>query len=75
MPKRYRCHSIGRQLVNARLAKLHRAGIQRCIIFIFANNAAGMKSWTHTGWSLRTELRLMQLRLDDGRSAGRDRSC
>ncbi len=38
---------IGRQLVNACLAKLRQAGIQKCNIFIFANNAAGMKFWTH----------------------------
>jgi hypothetical protein len=34
-----------------------------------------MKFWTHTGWSLRTELRLMQLRLDDIRGARRDCPC
>ena len=73
--KRHRKHGIGRQLVNACLAKLRKAGIQRCNIFIYADNAAGMKFWTHAGWSLRTELRLMQLRLDDGRRAGRNCPC
>jgi putative acetyltransferase len=68
--KRHRCRGIGRQLVNACLAKLRKAGISKCNIFIFANNTKGMKFWTHTGWSLRAELRLMQLRLDDGRGAG-----
>jgi putative acetyltransferase len=70
--KRHRCRGIGRQLVNACLAKLRKAGIQKCNLFIFANNAAGMKFWTHTGWSLRTELRLMQIRLDDGGGARGD---
>jgi putative acetyltransferase len=73
--KRHRCRGIGWQLVSACLAKLRKAGIQKCNIFIFANNTEGMKFWTHTGWSLRTELRLMQIRLDDGRSARRDSSC
>ena len=73
--KRHRRRGIGRQLVDACLAKLRKAGIQKCNIFIFANNTEGMKFWTHTGWSLRTELRLMQIRLDDGRSARRDSSC
>ena len=73
--KRHRRRGIGRLLVNACLAKLRKAGIQKCNIFIFANNAAGMKFWTHTGWSLRTELRLMQIRLDDGGSARRDSTC
>ena len=73
--KRHRGRGIGRRLVNACLAKLRKAGIQKCNIFIFASNAEGMKFWTRTGWSLRTELRLMQIRLDDGRSARRDSSC
>ena len=67
--KRHRRRGIGRLLVNAGLAKLRKAGISKCNIFIFANNAAGMKFWAHTGWSLRTELRLMQIRLGDGREA------
>ena len=73
--KRHRSRAIGRQLVNACLAKLRKAGISKCNIFIFANNAEGMKFWKHTGWSLRTELRLMQIRLDAGHGAGRDRPC
>lgn len=72
---RYRHRGIGRQLVSACLAKLRKAGIQKCNVFIFANNVAGMKFWAHTGWNLRTELRLMQIQLDDGRRTGRDRSC
>jgi putative acetyltransferase len=73
--RRYRHRGIGRQLAGACLAKLRKAGIQKCNIFIFADNAAGMKFWTHTGWSLRTELRLMQICLDDDRRAGRDCPC
>jgi N-acetylglutamate synthase len=73
--KRHRKRGIGRQFVNACLAKLRKAGIQRCNIFIYADNAAGMKFWAHAGWSLRAELRLMQLGLDDGRCAGRDCPC
>ena len=73
--KRHWRRGVGRQLVNACLAKLRKAGIQKCNIFIYANNAAGMKFWSHTGWKLRTELRLMQIRLDDGCSAGRDCPC
>ena len=67
--KRHRRRGIGRLLVDTCLAKLRKAGISKCNIFIFANNAAGMKFWAHTGWSLRTELRLMQIRLDNGCSA------
>ena len=73
--KRHRQRGIGRRLVNACLAKLRQAGISKCNIFIFANNAAGMKFWVHTGWKLRTELRLMQIRLDDGRSTSGGCPC
>ena len=73
--KRHRCRGIGRRLVNACLAKLRQAGIPKCNIFIFASNAEGMKFWTRTGWSLRTELRLMQIRLDDGGGAREDCQC
>jgi len=65
--RRHRHRGIGRQLVSACLAKLRKAGIQKCNVFIFAKNTAGMKFWTRTGWSLRAELRLMQIRLDGGR--------
>ena len=73
--KRCRKQGIGRQLVNACLAKLRKAGIQKCNIFIFANNAAGMKFWARTGWKLRTELRVMQIRLEDWRGARNDCPC
>ena len=73
--KRHRQHGIGRRLVDACLAKLRRAGIQKCNIFIFAANTAGMKFWTHIGWELRTELHLMQIRLNDRRGAKRDCPC
>ena len=73
--RRYRHRGIGRQQVSASLAKLRKAGISKCNVFIFANNTAGMKFWAHSGWSLRAELRLMQIRLDDGRRAKRDCPC
>jgi len=73
--KRHRGCGIGRQLVDAGLAKLRQAGISKCNIFIFARNTEGMKFWKHTGWSLRTELRLMQIRLDDHCGAGGDCPC
>ena len=73
--RQHRRRGIGRQLVNACLAKLRKAGIQKCNIFIFANNAAGTKFWKHAGWKLRTELRVMQFRLDDKRGSRNDCPC
>ena len=45
----HRQRGIGRQLVNACLTKLRKAGIARCNLFIFADNVAGTKFWTHHG--------------------------
>ncbi len=73
--KRHRRRGLGRRLVIACLAKLRRAGIPKCNIFIFADNTKGMKFWARTGWSLRRELRLMQIRLADDRRAGRGGNC
>ena len=73
--RRYHRQGVGRQLVNACLARLQKAGIQRCNLFIFADNAAGMKFWAHTGWKLRTELRVMQIQLDDKRGTRSDCPC
>jgi N-acetylglutamate synthase len=73
--RQHRRRGLGRQLVNACLAKLRLAGIQKCNIFIFANNAAGAKFWKRAGWKLRTELRVMQIRLEEGRGAGNDCPC
>jgi len=71
----HRQRGIGRQLVNACLAKLRQAGIHRCNIFIFAKNAAGMNFWRHNGWKPRTELRVMQISLRDRHLAKLDCPC
>jgi putative acetyltransferase len=73
--RQHRQKGIGRQLVNACLAKLRQAGIQRCNIFIFANNAAGIQFWVHQGWKTRTELRVMQIPLNDNPLPKRDCPC
>jgi putative acetyltransferase len=66
--KRHRQHGIGRQLVNACMMKLRKIGIQKCTIFLFAENVTGRKFWIHNGWSLRADIQLIQIRLDDNKS-------
>ena len=73
--RQHRQKGTGRQLVNACLAKLRQAGIQRCNIFIFADNAAGITFWIHHGWKPRTELRVMQIPLSDNPLPKRDCPC
>ena len=66
--KRHRQRGLGRQLVNACLAKLRKAGIHKCTIFLFASNVAGRKFWQHNGWSIATKIELLQIRMGDDRS-------
>jgi len=58
--KPHRNKGLGKKLVNACLAKLKRLNIQKCNIFLFADNAAGEKFWDHNGWLKRGDLLVMQ---------------
>jgi N-acetylglutamate synthase len=62
--RRYRRQGLGRQLVEACLAKLWAEHIDKCNLFVFAGHADGMSFWKHNGWKLRTDLRVMQVQLD-----------
>jgi len=73
--KPHRRCGLGRRLVETCLANLRQAGIPKCNIFIFADNAEGMKFWARTGWRLRKELRLMQVQLGGPRRAVPARTC
>jgi N-acetylglutamate synthase len=61
--RRHRQRSISRKLVTACLKKLQKIGVQKCSLFLYASNIAGLKFWRHNGWELRDEIRLMQIRL------------
>ena len=55
----HREHGIGRRLVELCLARLAAAGIQKCHIFVHADNQAGAQFWRHLGYSERTDLKIM----------------
>jgi len=61
--KAHRQKGLGKKLVNACLAKLRQLEIQKCNIFLFADNAAGGKFWKHNGWLQRADLLMMQKNL------------
>jgi putative acetyltransferase len=61
--RRHRRQGLGRQLVEACLAKLRAEHIDKCNLFVFAGHADGMTFWNHNGWKLRTDLRVMQVQL------------
>lgn len=60
----YRQRGIGRQLVQRCLAKLGEAGIQKCHLFVFKDNEGARTFWQRTGWTPRTELRMMSRLID-----------
>ena len=61
--QQHRKKGLGKKLVNACLAKLKKLRIQKCDIFLFADNAAGETFWKHNGWSKRGDLEVMQKNL------------
>jgi len=55
-----RGQGIGRSLVDDCLRALGVCGIQKCNIFLFANNAAGRVFWEQAGWKHRVDLHVLQ---------------
>lgn len=53
---RYQRQGIGRQLVEAALAALSRAGISKVALVAFSRNQAGNAFWERMGFSERTDL-------------------
>ena len=56
----HRRQGIGKSLVESCLAALHSAGILKCNLFVYENNAAAGDFWQKIGWAKRPDLRLMQ---------------
>ena len=57
---RLRRKGLGRRLVAVCLDKLHSEGIPKCNLFVFASNASGKAFWRRIGWTVRSDLRLVQ---------------
>jgi ribosomal protein S18 acetylase RimI-like enzyme len=52
----YRRQGLGGMLVEKSIAALASAGIQKCHIFIFNDNAAGSEFWESIGWTYRRDI-------------------
>jgi putative acetyltransferase len=52
----YRRQGLGCRLVEKSLSVLQAAGIQKCHIFIFNNNASGIEFWKDIGWKQRADI-------------------
>jgi len=57
----HRHRGLGTSLVRRCLAALESAGIQKCSIFVYAENEAGKMFWLHSGWRERSDLQLLQV--------------
>jgi ribosomal protein S18 acetylase RimI-like enzyme len=56
----FRRRGLGTSLVEQCLARLAAIGIQKCNIFVYADNDDGSEFWRKIGWHDRTDLKLMQ---------------
>lgn len=54
----FRRNGVATRLIDQCLSKLHEIGIQKCHIFLYADNESGARFWTKTGWIDRTDLRM-----------------
>jgi len=59
----WRRRGIGRALVDAALARLAKAGIVKCNLFLFEDNIGGRAFWLTRGWKARPDLIFMQKRV------------
>lgn len=53
---KYRGGGIGRELVNESLKRLKEVGIDKCHLFVFADNEPGNVFWRSTGWTKREDI-------------------
>lgn len=60
----HRHRHIGRELVYRCLTALRRDGIAKCHVFVFADNAQGMRFWEQSGFAQREELVIYSQNID-----------
>lgn len=56
-------HGIGRELVQVCLQALRDQGIEKCHIFVIADNQEGQAFWQKEGWQLRDDILVMSKNL------------
>jgi len=61
--EKYRKTGIGKSLVEYSLKALKKTGIQKCHLFVIADNKAGISFWDHIGWELRHDIEVMSMNL------------
>ncbi len=63
----HRRQGLGKALAARCLDALAAEGIDKCHLFVFANNADAMAFWESVGWSLRVDLKVMSRKVDGRR--------
>ena len=61
-----RRQGLAHQLVDHCLTVLAKAGIQKCHIFIFNNNADGIAFWKSLGWTPRPDIGVISKTIEPG---------
>jgi putative acetyltransferase len=70
-----RRQGLGRALVGRSLENLRAVGIPKCNLFLFSDNTAGRAFWKRLGWTLRSDLLLVQKSTAPERKTAKTRSC
>jgi len=50
---------IGGALVQSCLTAMRKSGLQKCHLFVYSNNSAGIRFWEKIGWTFREDIRVM----------------
>lgn len=59
----YQKQGIGKKLLQRCLDALREQGIEKCHIFVIADNQEGLKFWQKEGWELREDILIMSKNL------------
>ena len=52
---------VAKRLILRSLEKLGETGVLRCSIHVLSDNASGIEFWRRAGWTVRTNVQLLQL--------------
>jgi len=67
----YQKQGLGKRLAQASLDALRAQGIEKCHIFVLADNQEGLKFWQNTGWELREDILILSRSLCSGKDQGK----
>jgi ribosomal protein S18 acetylase RimI-like enzyme len=67
----YQKRGLGRALTAVCLNALRAQGIEKCHIFVLADNQEGLKFWQNTGWELREDILILSKSLCSGVDQGK----